>query len=98
MRRHIIQSDFIYASIKEIERCLGGDLGLSSEKRTNSSEVLFRPSVGIISSLRGDHFVPPEGFENFHVDILDFQSRNRKVPLLELKSSSAGTKEFPPWN
>ena len=44
MRRHIIQSDFIYATIKEIERCLGGDLGLSNEKRTNSSEVSFDSS------------------------------------------------------
>ena len=44
MRRHIIQSDFIYASIKEFERCLGGDCGLSKEVRTNSSEVSFDSS------------------------------------------------------
>ena len=44
-----------------------------------------------ISSLRGDHFIPPWGFENFHVDILDFQPRKRKVPPLELKSSKRGT-------
>ena len=44
MRRHIIQRDFIYASIKEFERCLGGDCGLSREVRTNSSEVSFDSS------------------------------------------------------
>ena len=33
------QDDFIYCTIKEIERFLGRDFGISTEERKNSSEL-----------------------------------------------------------
>lgn len=39
----MIQDEFIY-TMKEIEGFLGGDLGLSSEERKNSSELRFLSS------------------------------------------------------
>ena len=70
----IIQSDFIYASIKEFERCLGGDCGLSSEVRTNSSEVSFDSSeVSFDSS---------EVSFRLHVEDLHSPRRNRSISLI----------------
>ena len=40
----MIQDDFIYGTIKEIDRFLGGDSKLSSEERINSSELWFASS------------------------------------------------------
>jgi len=52
-------TDFIYASIKELERCLGGDCGLSREVRTNSSEVSFDSSeVSFRLHVEDFHFPP----------------------------------------
>ena len=53
-------TDFIYASIKELERCLGGDCGLSREVRTNSSEVSFDSSE-VSFRLHVDDFHFPPG-------------------------------------
>ena len=72
----MIQDEFIY-TIKEIEGFLGGDLGLSSEERKNSSELrflssevpfhsselLFPGSVGSIRLLPGDSRFPRERLE-----------------------------------
>ena len=73
-----IQNEFVDASIKEIGQFLGGDYGLSSEKKKNSSELrnlssevsfrsselLFRLSVENFRLLRGAFRFPRERLES----------------------------------
>ena len=56
----MIQDEYIYGTIKEIKGFLGEDLGLSSEERKNSSELLFPGSVGNSRLLPGDPRFPRE--------------------------------------
>ena len=56
----MIRADLTDGTIEEIDQFLGGDLGLSSEERRNSSEVSFHSSellypgsVGNVRLLRG---------------------------------------------
>ncbi len=69
-----MQDEFLYGTVKEIARRLGGDFGLSSEKQTNSSEfrnlsfevsfhsseVSFPASVGDFRLLAGYFRFPRE--------------------------------------
>ena len=69
---------FIYIAIKEIARFLGGEFGLFSEKRSNSSELwflsselsfhsselLFRPSVGNLRLLPGACRFPQKRYKS----------------------------------
>ena len=65
-------------------------LGTAMKNFYRTAMVLFRPSVGITSSLRGDHSVPPwglkiptEGFENIHVDIARSRQKNVSRPTIQ---------------
>ena len=55
-------------------------LGTAMKNFYRTAMVLFRPSVGITSSLRGDHFIPP--WESFRpsVGIKKSPRRDLKIP------------------